>query len=262
MTDNWHESLFSGDNGDSLGDGTWGTKASGNEPALTPVAWDKIPEQSTNKKKVRARLATPAPGSRKESGLLDIRALAEGMRLDGDLSLRPRKPTPAPKPGPARLATAAKASNGSGLIDVAELARLQREELAAKDAHDEEPGAVDQEILATDSASLSGTAAPILAAHDSGSEEVEAAAADSGEHAEATASTSGSASASSSASAVAMSSSSLLSSSLVEPEAVAAASVVAPIDEPAPSGSSSTVLALVGVAALAVAGLAVFVLGG
>ena len=74
----WHESLFKDEKGDSLGDGTWG-KPDPNEGKLAPVAWDQLPEAPDRSKKVRARLATPAPGSQKESGLLDIKLLAPSL---------------------------------------------------------------------------------------------------------------------------------------------------------------------------------------
>jgi hypothetical protein len=133
----WHESLFKDQKGDSLGDGTWG-KPDPNEGKLAPVAWDQLPEpmDSTARKKKRARLATPAPGSQKESGLLDIKALApslsEGIR-DSEPDLpRTRQATPTPDVRHARLATSAKGSAGSGLIDVQELVRVQ-EQKEAKD---------------------------------------------------------------------------------------------------------------------------------
>ena len=121
----WHESLFKDEKGDSLGDGTWG-KPDPNEGKLAPVAWDKLPEQPDRKKK--ARLATPAPGSQKESGLLDIKSLAQGMQSEDSELARSRQPTPPPvdpRPARARLATPAKGSAGSGLIDVQELVRIQ-----------------------------------------------------------------------------------------------------------------------------------------
>jgi hypothetical protein len=132
----WHESLFKDQKGDSLGDGTWG-KPDPNEGKLAPVAWDQLPEAPDPNKKVRARLATPAPGSQKESGLLDIKALAPsltaGMRPDEPELARTRQPTPTPADvRPARLATPAKGSAGSGLIDVQELVRIQDEKDAAK----------------------------------------------------------------------------------------------------------------------------------
>jgi hypothetical protein len=132
----WHESLFKDEKGDSLGDGTWG-KPDPNEGKLAPVAWDKLPEAPYPSKKVRARLATPAPGSQKESGLLDIKAIAPslvaGMRTDEPEPVRPRQPTPSPADvRPARLATPAKGSAGSGLIDVQELVRIQDEKDTAK----------------------------------------------------------------------------------------------------------------------------------
>lgn len=125
----WHDSLFKDEKGDSLGDGTWG-KPDPNEGKLAPVAWDKLPEAPDPSKKVRARLATPAPGSQKESGLLDIKtlapSLAAGMRKDEPELVRDRQPTPPPVDvRPARLATPAKGSAGSGLIDVQELVRMQ-----------------------------------------------------------------------------------------------------------------------------------------
>ncbi|MCX4244366.1 hypothetical protein [Paraliomyxa miuraensis] len=130
----WSDSLFKDEKGDSLGDGTWGKPE---EPKLAPVAWDKLPEAPDPKKKVRARLATPAPGSQKESGLLDIKqlapSLAAGIRDGGSEPAHKRQPTPAPVDPPrgARLATAAKGSAGSGLIDVQELARMQEKPKAA-----------------------------------------------------------------------------------------------------------------------------------
>lgn len=128
----WHDSLFKDEKGDSLGDGTWG-KPDPDEGKLAPVAWDKLPEAPDPAKRVRARLATPAPGSQKESGLLDIKtlapSLAAGMRNDEPELARNRQPTPAPvdvRPT-ARLATPAKGSAGSGLIDVQELVRMQEQ---------------------------------------------------------------------------------------------------------------------------------------
>jgi hypothetical protein len=139
----WHESLFKDQKGDSLGDGTWG-KPDPDEGKLAPVDWDKLPEAPDPAKKVRARLATPAPGSQKESGLLDIKSLAPslvaGMRSEDPELARDRQPTPAPvDTRPARLATSAKGSAGSGLIDVQEMVRVQeqkeKEEKASKDHH-------------------------------------------------------------------------------------------------------------------------------
>lgn len=137
----WHESLFKEEKGDSLGDGTWG-KPDPNEGKLAPVAWDQLPEAPDRSKKVRARLATPAPGSQKESGLLDIKSLAPSLAAGintGEPELaRSRQPTPPPvDPRIARLATPAKGSAGSGLIDVQELVRTQDEKDApAKESAD------------------------------------------------------------------------------------------------------------------------------
>lgn len=133
----WHESLFKDQKGDSLGDGTWG-KTDPNEGKLAPVAWDKLPEAPDPSKKVRARLATPAPGSQKESGLLDIKSLAPslvaGMKNNEPELARGRQPTPpSVDTRPARLATPAKGSAGSGLIDVQELVRMQEQKEAGKD---------------------------------------------------------------------------------------------------------------------------------
>lgn len=134
----WHESLFKDQKGDSLGDGTWG-KPDPNEGKLAPVAWDQLPEAPDRSKKKRARLATPAPGSQKESGLLDIKALApslsEGIRDSEPDMPRSRQGTPPPVDvRHARLATPAKGSAGSGLIDVQELVRVQEQkEKEAKD---------------------------------------------------------------------------------------------------------------------------------
>jgi len=123
----WSDSLFKPEKGDSLGDGSWGRKS--DEPDMAPVAWDKLPPAS--ERKPRARLATPAPGSQKGSGLLDIKALApdlaKSMKSDAG-PVVPRKATPSPAPGAARLATAAKGSTGSGLIDVQELVKAQEEQ--------------------------------------------------------------------------------------------------------------------------------------
>lgn len=121
------DSLFSSDK-DSLGEG-WGKRSAEDEPALAPVDWTKLPDAPDPTKKVRARLATPAPGSQKESGLLDIQALAGAMKAEKEAetaATAEKKKAPAPVVGaaPARLATAAKASTGSGLIDVAELVRM------------------------------------------------------------------------------------------------------------------------------------------
>jgi hypothetical protein len=137
----WHDSLFKDEKGDSLGDGTWG-KPDPNEGKLAPVAWDKLPEAPDPAKRVRARLATPAPGSQKESGLLDIKmlapSLAAGMRSDEPELARERQPTPAPvdvRPA-ARLATPAKGSAGSGLIEVQELVRMQEQREIKKESTD------------------------------------------------------------------------------------------------------------------------------
>lgn len=136
MSGDWSDSLFKPEKGDSLGDGSWGRPD--DEPDLAPVAWDKLPQLS-NKDRVRARLATPAPGSQKESGLLDIKTLApdlvKGMQ-DKESKPPARKGTPAPSAGTgggARLATAAKGSTGSGLIDVQELVRAQEEQEAQQE---------------------------------------------------------------------------------------------------------------------------------
>ncbi|MCH9686633.1 MAG: hypothetical protein K0V04_34695 [Deltaproteobacteria bacterium] len=131
----WHESLFDADKGDSLGDGSWGSGS--DEPSgLAKIAWDQLPEPA-KKKKERARLATPAPGSERESGLLDIKTLApqlhEKLASEQPIAVRARQATPSPasaRPA-ARLATAAKGSNGSGLIDVQELMRLQQAQTEA-----------------------------------------------------------------------------------------------------------------------------------
>ncbi len=203
----WSDSLFKPEKGDSLGDGSWGRKS--NEPDLAPVAWDKLPEVS--KKKPRARLATPAPGSQKESGLLDIKALApdlaKSMKSEGG-PVVPKQPTPTPAPGAARLATAAKGSTGSGLIDVQELVKAQEEqESADKDR--------ELDVIASNAAaSMSG------------------------------ASLSGSS----------------LSTSLVDQPAIAIEdSNPSMIEGPAPAGRGP-LLAILGILAVAVAGLAVYVL--
>lgn len=93
----WSDSLFKPEKGDSLGDGSWGRESE--EPELAPVAWDKLPEAPA-KDKARARLATPAPGSQKESGLLDIKQLApdlaQGMKDPGTASSLLAQPGPLP----------------------------------------------------------------------------------------------------------------------------------------------------------------------
>lgn len=125
MSGDWSDSLFSSDKGDSLGDGSWGKPAADDEP--TPVDWAKIQDAPQVARKPRARLATPAPGSQKESGLLDITALADAMQAatkEEQASTPVRKPAPTPvRNVGARLATEAKGSTGSGLIDVAEIVR-------------------------------------------------------------------------------------------------------------------------------------------
>jgi len=159
----WHESLFKDQKGDSLGDGTWGKPT--DDGKLAPVAWDKLPEAPN--KKVRARLATPAPGSQKESGLLDIKTLAPslsaGMAEEDEASFirRLRQPTPPPADvRPARLATAAKGSAGSGLIDVQELVRMQ-EQKEQKEANKASDSVADAAIEAMNSsASISNNALP------------------------------------------------------------------------------------------------------
>ena len=152
----WSDSLFKPEKGDSLGDGSWGRKS--NEPDLAPVAWDKLPEVS--KKKPRARLATPAPGSQKESGLLDIKTLApdlaKSMKADAG-SAMPKQPTPAPAQGTARLATAAKGSTGSGLIDVQELVKVQQEEQKSTDKDRELDIIASNAAASMSGASLSGS---------------------------------------------------------------------------------------------------------
>ena len=220
MTDNWHESLFKGDKGDSLGDGSWGRSSDG--PA--PVAWDEIPE-TIKTKKVRARLATPAPGSQKESGLLDIRALAEGMRLDdAGPTLQKKTPPPAQVSGPARLATQAKASSGSGLIDVGELARLQAEELQARadGTASEEPSASDSSV--SESSAASSAVGPITSSS-------------------------------------LLSSTSLADASVMQTSesSLAEDSIVGPVPG---TGNRALMMGIVGLLAVAVAGLAVMVLGG
>ncbi|MEM9453443.1 MAG: hypothetical protein AAGF11_04640 [Myxococcota bacterium] len=93
----WSDSLFKPEKGDSLGDGSWGRESE--EPELAPVAWDKLPDAPA-KDKARARLATPAPGSQKESGLLDIKQLApdlaQGMKDTGAASSLLAQPGPLP----------------------------------------------------------------------------------------------------------------------------------------------------------------------
>ncbi|MEX1362250.1 MAG: hypothetical protein AB1Z98_03945 [Nannocystaceae bacterium] len=125
MSGEWSDSLFSSDKGDSLGDGTWGKPDADDEPAV--VDWAKIPDAPQATRKPRARLATPAPGSQKESGLLDITALADAMQAaarEERAAMPARKPAPTPvRNVGARLATEAKGSTGSGLIDVAEIVR-------------------------------------------------------------------------------------------------------------------------------------------
>ncbi len=135
MSGDWHDSLFKDEKGDSLGDGTWG-KPDPNEGKLAPIEWDKLPEAPDPSKRVRARLATPAPGSQKESGLLDIKSLAPslaaGMRKEDPELLRGNR-QPTPPPVGARLATSAKGSAGSGLIDVQELVRVQEQREQSKE---------------------------------------------------------------------------------------------------------------------------------
>lgn len=133
MSDDRSDRLFSSDK-DSLGDG-WGKRKVEEEPALPSVDWTNLPDAPDPNKKVRTRLATPAPGSQKESGLLDIRALADHIKAekgkDAESSGSTAKPEAPAAGGPARLATAAKGSTGSGLIDVGELVR-QTEAAEAK----------------------------------------------------------------------------------------------------------------------------------
>ena len=119
MSGDSSDSLFS--DKDSLGEG-WGKPAPEEEPALAPVDWTKLPDAPDPAKRPRARLATPAPGSQKGSGLLDIRALAGAMKAEKEAEVGKPSPPPAEARG-ARLATAAKGSAGSGLIDVAALVR-------------------------------------------------------------------------------------------------------------------------------------------
>jgi len=160
----WHESLFSSDKGDSLGDGTWGRPAP-DDAALPQVAWDKVASEALPKRK-RMRLATPAPGSQKGSGLLDIKALAAEMGLNQAADEpRARQTTPPPlqsEARTARLATAAKASNGSGLIDVAELVRVQEEAQGSEagsevDAVEEIPAPASSSLLSMSASSLVDT---------------------------------------------------------------------------------------------------------
>jgi hypothetical protein len=155
----WHDSLFKDQKGDSLGDGTWG-KTDPNEGKLAEVAWDKLPEAPDPSKKVRARLATPAPGSQKESGLLDIKLLAPslsagiGLKNDEPELDRGRQPTPPPvDTRQARLATSAKGSAGSGLIDVQELVRMQDQKDAGKDRRASSDSVTEAAIEAMNSSS-------------------------------------------------------------------------------------------------------------
>src|SRR5690606_20231405 len=61
-------------------------------------------------------------------------SLSAGIGEGEPAAKRQRVPTPSDAPRHARLATAAKGSAGSGLIDVQELARLQDEKAAADEA--------------------------------------------------------------------------------------------------------------------------------
>ena len=93
------------------------------EPAkLNPVSWDKLPTVSPAG---RTRLATPAPGTEKGSGLVDISGLLakhkEEQAAKKPAAAAPKAPPPAPRARQAsepRLATAAKAGGGSGLIEL------------------------------------------------------------------------------------------------------------------------------------------------
>lgn len=148
MSGDWSDRLFSSDKGDaakgdSLGDG-WGKPAAEDEPALAPVDWEKIPDQVPVTRKPRARLATPAPGSQKESGLLDITALANAMQAAADeeraeMPARPPTPVPPVRNVGARLATEAKGSTGSGLIDVAEIVRQTEAQAEAAESSGARP---------------------------------------------------------------------------------------------------------------------------
>ncbi len=151
----WHENLFDADKSDSLGDGSWGRTRSDEPSGPAPVAWDDLPPAP---KKKRARLATPAPGSQMGSGLLDIQTLTAQLSTpeapEAPTPARPRQSTPLPaRAQPARLATSAKASSGSGLIDVQELVRLQQEQEAAESG---QPDALPP-LPNTSSSSLSAT---------------------------------------------------------------------------------------------------------
>lgn len=171
--EDWHDSLFKDEKGDALGDGTWG-KADPTDGKLAPVAWDKLPAAPDPSKKLRARLATPAPGSQKESGLLDIKmlapSLAAGMRGEGDSQVAARterQPTPPPSDTRrARLATEAKGSAGSGLIDVQELVRLQDQREQAKDREKSSDSVAEAALEAMNSSASRSGAQPQQPAPD------------------------------------------------------------------------------------------------
>ncbi len=159
MSGEGNDSLFNSDK-DSLGEG-WGKRE--DETPLAPIAWDKLPEAPT-KKKQRARLATPAPGSNKESGLLDIKTLAPDlMKGKADQPDRGRPASSPAEPGGPRLATAAKASTaGSGLIDVGQLVKLQEDEKQARNpAPTPDPGGSSSTSGAAFDSMSSGLAASV-----------------------------------------------------------------------------------------------------
>ncbi len=108
------------------------------EPAkLSPVQWDKLPKVSPAG---RTRLATPAPGTEKGSGLVDISALLAQHKQEQAAAKAAVAPAPAKAPPPPRarqtseprLATAAKAGGGSGLIELDAIREAVRQSETAK----------------------------------------------------------------------------------------------------------------------------------
>ena len=107
------------------------------EPAkLNKVSWDNLPKVSPG----RSRLATPAPGTEKGSGLVDISSLLAKQREEEAKAGTAPKPKPKPaaparkrQSSEARLATAAKAGGDSGLIELDAIRDAVKQAEATKD---------------------------------------------------------------------------------------------------------------------------------
>lgn len=118
------------------------------EPAkLNPVQWDKLPKVSPG----RSRLATPAPGTEKGSGLVDISSLLAKQREEDAKAGKAPKPKPKPNPtrarksSEARLATAAKAGGDSGLIELDAIRDAVKKAESESKSKDDAPAAPSQD---------------------------------------------------------------------------------------------------------------------